>query len=375
MLEFGATIRKKREEKGWTQKELAEKLYVSDKAVSRWENNQSYPDITLLLEIASVLDFDYQELLEGQIYVQRQIKKEKGKKSVLIILLILFFVCMIMFGFSMNQRNQALGKDTLGIDFLNTMKWDTLFLNDSAGNMDIVKISSDYQSEQVLDCLGVNTWEKVDKIPDEWGDVEKIIDKIQPIYYLKFQNDIKLEEYYVFMEQNEYYVVFATEFYYGGILNNLFNKGKLNTICEIYHCKNDLNGLSEKIDKIPSFEFTYHHDFENATKFKVLTEEEILNMDSAYYIHDESRNIVGGNIFLTKQGPFYLYFTSNEENITKASYDNGILYLEGEPRKYTKPYVVVFEITNPDEYSQIHYNGERIVTFGYDFRDDSSVNN
>ena len=54
---------------------------------------------------------------------------------------------------------------------------------------------------------------------------------------------------------------------------------------------------------------------------------------------------------------------------------NGILYLEGEPRKYTKPYVVVFEITNPDEYSQVHYNGERIVTFGYDFRYDSSVNN
>ena len=64
MLSFGDTIRSKREAKGWTQKELGQKLYVSDKAISRWENNRSYPDITLLLEIANVLEFDYQELID-----------------------------------------------------------------------------------------------------------------------------------------------------------------------------------------------------------------------------------------------------------------------------------------------------------------------
>ena len=43
---FGAFIAELRKEKGMTQKELAEKLFISDKAVSKWETAQSIPDIT-----------------------------------------------------------------------------------------------------------------------------------------------------------------------------------------------------------------------------------------------------------------------------------------------------------------------------------------
>ena len=45
---FGAFLVQLRQEKGLTQKELAEKLYVSDKAVSKWERGLSLPDIALL---------------------------------------------------------------------------------------------------------------------------------------------------------------------------------------------------------------------------------------------------------------------------------------------------------------------------------------
>lgn len=62
---FGAYIVRRRKELGLTQKELAEKLYVTESAVSKWERGLSYPDITLLMSICSVLDISEHELLTG----------------------------------------------------------------------------------------------------------------------------------------------------------------------------------------------------------------------------------------------------------------------------------------------------------------------
>lgn len=61
----GAMIKRLREKKHMTQAELAEKLYVSDKAVSKWENAKGYPDINLLEPLARALDVSVVELLSG----------------------------------------------------------------------------------------------------------------------------------------------------------------------------------------------------------------------------------------------------------------------------------------------------------------------
>lgn len=61
----GATIRALREQKGLTQNALAELLYVSDKAVSKWETGRGYPDITLLEALAQALGVSVLELLRG----------------------------------------------------------------------------------------------------------------------------------------------------------------------------------------------------------------------------------------------------------------------------------------------------------------------
>lgn len=65
-IKFGEFIARRRKEKGMTQKELAEKLYVSDKAVSKWERGLSLPDISLLRPIAETLGVSVTELLSGQ---------------------------------------------------------------------------------------------------------------------------------------------------------------------------------------------------------------------------------------------------------------------------------------------------------------------
>lgn len=61
----GAVIRELREKNHLTQSELAEKLCVSDKTISKWETAKGYPDISLLEPIAKVFGISVTELISG----------------------------------------------------------------------------------------------------------------------------------------------------------------------------------------------------------------------------------------------------------------------------------------------------------------------
>lgn len=62
----GELIAALRKEKGWSQTELAERLGVTNKAVSRWETGRGYPDVELMPRIAQALGITVAELLEGE---------------------------------------------------------------------------------------------------------------------------------------------------------------------------------------------------------------------------------------------------------------------------------------------------------------------
>lgn len=62
----GAVIRRLRENKKMTQEELAEKVFVSSKAVSKWETGQGFPDVSLIEPLAKALDISVIELLSGE---------------------------------------------------------------------------------------------------------------------------------------------------------------------------------------------------------------------------------------------------------------------------------------------------------------------
>lgn len=62
-FKFGAFVSELRKEKGYTQKDLAERLFISDKAISKWETGMSIPDITLLIPLSNLLDVSVTELL------------------------------------------------------------------------------------------------------------------------------------------------------------------------------------------------------------------------------------------------------------------------------------------------------------------------
>ena len=63
---IGRFIGAERRAKGWTQRQLADKLQLTDKAISRWETGKGLPDVSLLLPLANVLDITVGELLAGE---------------------------------------------------------------------------------------------------------------------------------------------------------------------------------------------------------------------------------------------------------------------------------------------------------------------
>lgn len=74
---FGAFLARLRKERGLTQKELARRLFVSDKAVSKWERAQSLPDVALLLPLADCLGVSVTELLLGERTTRPQLPAEE----------------------------------------------------------------------------------------------------------------------------------------------------------------------------------------------------------------------------------------------------------------------------------------------------------
>jgi len=62
----GSFIKEMRKEKGLTQKELADALYITDRAVSKWERGLSAPDISLLEPLADILGVTISEIIYGQ---------------------------------------------------------------------------------------------------------------------------------------------------------------------------------------------------------------------------------------------------------------------------------------------------------------------
>lgn len=83
----GATIKRLREKRNLTQNELADKLNVSSKTISKWENGRGYPDITLMDSISEILGVSVIELFSGKEIVNTNISANLLKTK--------FYICPI----------------------------------------------------------------------------------------------------------------------------------------------------------------------------------------------------------------------------------------------------------------------------------------
>lgn len=75
---FGNMVAVLRKEKGMTQVELAEKMGVTDKAVSKWERDISFPDVSSIPKLAEILEVSVDELMQ----VKAASKEDTTKKKI-----------------------------------------------------------------------------------------------------------------------------------------------------------------------------------------------------------------------------------------------------------------------------------------------------
>ncbi len=124
---IGKFIASLRKEKGLTQQELGDKLFVTDKAVSKWERGLSLPDITLLGKLADILGVEVVDILDGQKGTDRKINieeevikitndlnkvhKKKRNRILFIIIILIFIIIYIVF------RNLYLGYDIKNVEY------------------------------------------------------------------------------------------------------------------------------------------------------------------------------------------------------------------------------------------------------------------
>ena len=81
LKKIGSFLKELRKEKGITQEELAERLYVSGRTVSRWETGTNMPDISLLVDIAEIFDVSIPEIINGE--RKNEIMEKEVKETVL----------------------------------------------------------------------------------------------------------------------------------------------------------------------------------------------------------------------------------------------------------------------------------------------------
>lgn len=88
---MGEIISTLRKEKGMTQKELADKLGITDKAVSKWERDVSFPDTATIPKLAEILEVSVEELMNVKI---APVSERKAAENIVILILKVIPVAM-----------------------------------------------------------------------------------------------------------------------------------------------------------------------------------------------------------------------------------------------------------------------------------------
>ena len=147
-ISVGRFISEQRKAKQLTQKQLAEHLNITDKAVSKWETGKSYPDIEVLEKLSNLFNVTINDILSGQIISQNNIieqadkniidimrntKKVKNKSIIVISLIMIIFIVIsswFSFCFIFNVPNCSLDTGVLSVD----LDYDTKFYEDTLKN-------------------------------------------------------------------------------------------------------------------------------------------------------------------------------------------------------------------------------------------------
>ena len=136
--QFGCFVAQLRKEKGLTQKELGELINLTDKAISKWERGLSFPDVSVLEELAGALDVSVAELLKGQ-----RISEDESMKKAEAVELIDY--SLRLSDMEMSRKKERLRwimvflimlillLTSVSLNVMNAMNGENLIINDNRG--------------------------------------------------------------------------------------------------------------------------------------------------------------------------------------------------------------------------------------------------
>jgi transcriptional regulator with XRE-family HTH domain len=113
---FGEKLKAERTRKGWSQEELAEKLFVSRQSVSKWENGQNYPSIEMIIKLSELFGVTVDELLKSDAALTDKVIQDGKRPSyprlkLVCDVLFLLGVALLFIKIAVMLLNRAAGLD------------------------------------------------------------------------------------------------------------------------------------------------------------------------------------------------------------------------------------------------------------------------
>lgn len=178
---IGFFIKKLRNEKKMTQAELAKKLNVTDRAVSKWERGKGLPDISLLEDLSEIFNVSILEILKGERLESESIKeasildmlkyaKEDKKNFINKVVNVICLVVIILTGFSLGIKN-------IKSIYYQNKKYRTDFstYNYDLKNLKQISLSINQNIELIENNHGKFSLQDYEKILDMVSDISKNI--------------------------------------------------------------------------------------------------------------------------------------------------------------------------------------------------------
>ena len=221
----GAIISDARRKLNMTQKDLADKLYVSDKAVSKWERGLCFPDISVLIPLIENLNISLYDLLRGEKMNKKEVEEtlkntinfsnnelKRNKKKYTIISLIIIFIIVLtgIVTFIINNKNNDISgivdKDTIyDISYYSDYKTSLKSTNGENIELIIMKLPLNWlerQTEINSDTIKINynvTYKNVVKAYDDEDYVKEAIINIASVIFTTVSDvnsvEIKFNDY------------------------------------------------------------------------------------------------------------------------------------------------------------------------------------
>ena len=217
-IKIGKFIAQKRKEKNLTQSELAEKLNVTDRSVSNWENGKCMPDISLFNPLCSVLDITINEFLSGEEIENKDYQKKleeniintinyNNKKNLLPVILLIFGITLTIFSLTMFNPDSSLSGVYTIIGLVIAITGFNMMKSFSKNKRIIMNIGISFIS--LIAILGIDYIESVNLKQAPRFYLEKEIDNNMIVYHKLFSNIYRINintinEYYVFDNNKKY---------------------------------------------------------------------------------------------------------------------------------------------------------------------------